>query len=157
MLQLPYPGGKHLENLACSGDENKIRFPRAYLPGSFDFSFSGLKTSVFYYITKNGLKDAPDIAAGFQRSVADVIVKKVSAASMKYPVKSFLFGGGVMQNKYIRGRLQKHFEKSGIEFFIPENRLCMDNGAISAVLTYFLIKSGTRPSPYSISVVPTGT
>ena len=74
----------------------------------------------------------------------------------KYPVKNFILGGGVIQNQYIRDRLNEHFEKINIKIFIPEKDSCMDNGAMIGIFTHFLIKYNISPSPYTIKVIPTG-
>ncbi len=155
ILTLPYPGGPNLENLALGGNEKKVNFPRPYLPGSLNFSFSGIKTAVFYHVKKQGLKNSADIAASFQKSITDTIIKKMSMALEKYPVKSFVFGGGVIQNQYMRDKIREYFEKRGIRIFIPEKSLCMDNGAMIALFTYFLVKYKIPSSDYVINVIPT--
>ncbi|MCL5674546.1 MAG: tRNA (adenosine(37)-N6)-threonylcarbamoyltransferase complex transferase subunit TsaD [Candidatus Omnitrophica bacterium] len=155
ILKLPYPGGPYLEKLACEGNEKKIDFPRPYLHGSLNFSFSGIKTAVFYHVKKEGLENKADVAASFQKTITDTIIKKMSMALEKYPVQNFLFGGGVIQNQYIRDRLREHFEKRNIKILIPEKNLCMDNGAMAGIFTYFLIKYKIPPSPYTIKVIPT--
>ena len=155
MLALPFPGGPQIEKHAKNGDENKIKFPVALISKeSLDFSFSGLKTAVNYYIKKNGLNNIPDICASFQKVIADTLCIKIERAINKYKVKSLLLGGGVVQNEYIRGRIKEKTEGK-IKLFIPEKKLCMDNGGMVAILTYFLIKYGVKPSENKIDVIPT--
>jgi len=155
MLALPFPGGPQIEKNAKEGDENKIKFPVALISkNSLDFSFSGLKTAVNYHIKKNGLNNIPDICASFQKVVADTLCIKIERAINRYKVKSLLLGGGVVQNEYIRGRIKEKIGEK-IKLFIPEKKLCMDNGGMVAILTYFLIKYGVKPSENKIEVIPT--
>ncbi len=155
MLNLPFPGGPHIEKIARSGNENSIKFPVTHIKDSLDFSFSGIKTAVYYYILKHGLKRIPDIAASFQKAISDSIIKKIGDAIKIYPVKNFLFGGGVMGNAYIRERVIKYLEKRRIKTIIPEPQLCMDNGAKVAILTRFKVLEGVKGDPYKILVFPT--
>jgi len=155
MLNLPFPGGPQIEEYAKKGDENKIKFPVVLLSkDSFDFSFSGLKTAVNYYIKRNGLNNIPDICASFQKAVADTICIKIERAIRKYKVKSFLLGGGVAQNEYIRKRIREQIGKD-VKLFIPEKKLCMDNGCMVAIYTNYLIDYGIEPSENKIEVIPT--
>lgn len=156
MLELGFPGGPYIEKTAEHGDENKIKFPVALLgKDSFDFSFSGLKTSVLYYIKKTGTKNVPDICAGFQKAVGDTLVEKTKRCLDKYRVKSFLLGGGVIQNKYIRKRVQDISNERDVKIFIPDKKLCMDNGVMTALMTSFLVKYNVPPSKKTIEVIPT--
>jgi N6-L-threonylcarbamoyladenine synthase len=156
ILELGFPGGHFIEKAAEQGDENKIPFPVVLMgKNSLDFSFSGLKTSVLYYVKKHGLENVPDICAGFQKAVADTLEKKTLRFLEKYRVKSFLLGGGVVQNKYIRNRFQRLLEKRDVKLFIPDGKLCMDNGAMTAVMAHFLVSYGVKPSENTIEVIPT--
>ncbi|MCM8821090.1 MAG: tRNA (adenosine(37)-N6)-threonylcarbamoyltransferase complex transferase subunit TsaD, partial [Candidatus Omnitrophica bacterium] len=156
MLHLGFPGGPYIEKMAEKGDETKIKFPIALLgKTSLDFSFSGLKTAVLYYIKKNGLRDIQDICASFQKAVGDTLIEKTSRCLKRYSVKSLLLGGGVVQNGYIRKRFQELSDKKGIKLFIPDKKLCLDNGAMVAIMTSFLIKHGVSPSEKTIEVLPT--
>ncbi|MCM8760200.1 MAG: tRNA (adenosine(37)-N6)-threonylcarbamoyltransferase complex transferase subunit TsaD [Candidatus Omnitrophica bacterium] len=156
MLNLGFPGGPYIEDMAEKGDEAKIKFPVALLgKTSLDFSFSGLKTAVLYYIKKNGLKEVQDICASFQKAVGDTLIEKTSRCLERYNVKSLLLGGGVVQNGYIRKRFQKLSEHRGLKLFIPEKDLCLDNGAMVSIMTYFLIKHSITSSKYTIEVLPT--
>ncbi len=156
MLGLAFPGGPDIEKAAEQGDENRIRFPVALMgKDSLDFSFSGLKTAVLYYIKKNGLKNIPDICAGFQKAVGDTLTEKTKRALVKHRVKSFLLGGGVAQNRYIRKRFQEMLEDKNVKIFIPNKKLCMDNGAMTAVMASYLAEYTIKPPPLSIEVIPT--
>ena len=155
MLGLPFPGGPHVERMAENGDENKIKFPVTLLSNnSLDFSFSGIKTSVMYYIKENGLKNIPDICASFQKAIAETLCIKIERAINRYSVKSLLFGGGVIQNNYLRKKIEERIGKK-VKIFFPEKKLCIDNGAMVSILTYFLVKYGVEPSENKIEVLPT--
>ena len=155
MLNLPFPGGAYIEKLAQKGNEKKIKFPKAYIKDSLDFSFSGIKTAVYYYISKHGIENPSDIAASFQKTMVDSILAKINDALDLYPVKNFLFGGGVIRNKYMRTRIESNLAERSVKSIIPEPSLCADNGGKIAIFTRYLILSGAKPQPYRISVVPT--
>ncbi len=155
MLDLGFPGGPYIEKMAEKGDEAKIKFPVTLLDkNSLDFSFSGLKTAVLYYVKKNGVKDIPDICASFQKTVGDILTEKTARCLERYKVKSLLLGGGVVQNGYIRKRFQDISQKKGIKLFIPDKKLCLDNGAMVSIMTAFLIKHNIPHSPLTIDVFP---
>src|SRR5699024_7570425 len=136
MLELPYPGGPQIDRLAAEGEET-IAFPRAWLEeGSYDFSFSGLKSSVINTIhnakqREENLKKE-DIAASFQASVIDVLTKKTSQAASEYGVKQDIVAGGVAANKGLRSALQNEFSPLTIPLLIPPLFLCTDNAAMIA-------------------------
>jgi len=155
MLELPYPGGAHLEMAARRGNPCAVSFPRPYLKGTLDFSFSGLKTAVYYYIKEHGLNRAADIAASFQAAVADTLVEKLRYALDKFPVRSVLFGGGVMQNRYLRSRILRCLKGMSVAAVLPAKELCADNGVSTAFAAYFSAKSGVHPADLSIEVIPT--
>lgn len=155
MMNLPFPGGVYVERIARKGDEKKIKFPCVYIRNSLDFSFSGIKTAVYYYISKHGLKNPADIAASFQKAVADSIIRKIDDALNIYTVKSMLFGGGVIRNNYLRNRITKHLKLKKIYISIPQPQMCIDNGAMVAILTEYIISAGIKPQPYIINIYPT--
>src|SRR5690625_1795414 len=130
-LDLPYPGGPHIDRLAQEG-EDTIDFPRAWLEEeSFDFSFSGLKSAVINYIhnkqqRKEGIVKA-NIAASFQASVVDVLTEKTYRAALKYNVKQVIIAGGVAANKGLRSRITEKFSNTTIPVNIPPIQLCTDN------------------------------
>ncbi|WP_411954746.1 tRNA (adenosine(37)-N6)-threonylcarbamoyltransferase complex transferase subunit TsaD [Alkalibacillus sp. S2W] len=133
-LELPYPGGPQIDQLAQSG-EDTYQFPRSYLEeGSYDFSFSGLKTAVINKLhqkrQKNETIDSENVAASFQASVIDVLVNKTYQAALEHNVKQLIVAGGVSANQSLRARLQEKFEGSGIELCIPPLYLCTDNAAM---------------------------
>ncbi|MBW2739062.1 MAG: tRNA (adenosine(37)-N6)-threonylcarbamoyltransferase complex transferase subunit TsaD, partial [Deltaproteobacteria bacterium] len=145
-IGLGYPGGLIIDRLAKKGDPSKIVFPRAYLDKSgFDFSFSGLKTAVNRYIQTHGdeYKDqTPDILAGFQESVVDVLSCKVLNAAMKKGCDRISIVGGVAANSRLRARVIKDAEPKGIKVHIPSIDLCGDNAAMIAATGYHYLKNG---------------
>lgn len=147
MIGLGYPGGKIIDDLAVQGDKSKYVFPRAWLEkGSFDFSFSGLKSAVRRMIDKipeNELEnEIPDIAAGFQDSVSHVLIKKSMLAMEKYNCKNFALCGGVAANSGLRKGYAKECAKKGFNLFLPSISLCGDNAAMIACAGYHLLKKG---------------
>ncbi|MCR6109440.1 tRNA (adenosine(37)-N6)-threonylcarbamoyltransferase complex transferase subunit TsaD [Bacillus sp. A301a_S52] len=145
-LGLPYPGGPHIDRLAQTG-EPVINLPRAWLEeGSYDFSFSGLKSAVI-----NTLHNAKqrgeswsneDIAASFQASVVDVLVTKTLKAVEEKGVQRLVLAGGVAANKGLREALTAACEKVGITLTIPPIALCTDNAAMIAAAGTFLFNKG---------------
>ncbi|MBF6634794.1 MAG: tRNA (adenosine(37)-N6)-threonylcarbamoyltransferase complex transferase subunit TsaD, partial [Planococcus sp. (in: Bacteria)] len=122
-LDLPYPGGPHIDRLAHASDE-AIAFPRIWLEeGSYDFSFSGLKSSVLNYMhnaAQRGEKIAPEhVAAGFQNSVVEVVTGKTLRAAEEYKVQQVIAAGGVAANTGLRSSLESVFKEKEIPFYIP--------------------------------------
>ncbi|MEW6586030.1 MAG: tRNA (adenosine(37)-N6)-threonylcarbamoyltransferase complex transferase subunit TsaD [Nitrospirota bacterium] len=148
LLGLGYPGGPVIDRLAQEGNPRAIDFPRAYLPESFDFSFSGLKTAVVNYVKKEvGSREATpellrDIAASFQASVVDVLVRKTEWAMKKKCIKRVVLSGGVAANGELRRRMKKMAEDRKAEIFIPSLALCTDNAAMIAAAGYHHLKAG---------------
>ena len=144
LLGLPYPGGAHIERLAQKGDPNRFPLKAGQIKGRpFDFSFSGLKTSVLYLVKgKNANKHSPliiseedkkHVAASFQQVAFSDLVKKVCISAKEYGCKSILVGGGVSQNLFFRSLLEK---QSPFPVFWPPDGLSLDNGAMIAGLGY---------------------
>jgi N6-L-threonylcarbamoyladenine synthase len=141
LLQLPYPGGPQIEKLALQGDKERYPFKGGRTTNPFDFSFSGLKTAVFYQVKgQNATKEAPliiteaekaDIAASFQETAFSYLVEKTSFAAQQRQSRSILVGGGVSQNQYLRALLAA---KAPCPLFWPPPGLSLDNAAMIAGL-----------------------
>ncbi len=172
LLGLGYPGGPVIDKRAHDGNPDAIHFPRAYVPESLDFSFSGVKTAVLNYLKseasnhnaelrskKSGLMKSidiyskflaknpaliNDIAASFQASVVDVLVRKTEWAMKKTRIKRVTLSGGVAANSELRKRMQEMGVDRNAEIFIPSVPLCTDNAAMIAAAGYHHFKAGNR-------------
>ncbi|MEF2976880.1 tRNA (adenosine(37)-N6)-threonylcarbamoyltransferase complex transferase subunit TsaD [Subtercola sp. YIM 133946] len=156
VLGLPYPGGPHIDRVAVGGNPKAIRFPRGLSQPKdmaahrYDFSFSGLKTSVARWVEARGDRgeEIPlaDVAASFREAVADVLITKALAACSDFGVPRLLLGGGVVANARIRALAEERCAAAGVTLRIPPLALCTDNGAMIAALGAQLIMRGARPS-----------
>jgi len=157
MLGLPYPGGPEVEREARSGDPEAIDFPRPVKLKAREFSFSGLKTAVRYFIERHQGEISPglraDIAASFQEAATDVLTDKTIAAAKRAGVKYVSAVGGVASNSYLRQRLSLAAEAEGLTMLLPSPDLCTDNAAIVAMSGLMQFRtgrtSGLDASPYS--------
>ncbi|MCR2823581.1 tRNA (adenosine(37)-N6)-threonylcarbamoyltransferase complex transferase subunit TsaD [Lederbergia panacisoli] len=148
-LQLPYPGGPHIDRLAHEGKPT-IDLPRAWLEeGSYDFSFSGLKSAVINTLhnaeQRGETVNPEDLAASFQESVVEVLTEKTVRAAKEYNVRQVLLAGGVAANKGLRDSLTSAFKNlPEIELIIPPLSLCTDNAAMIAAAGSILFEMGKR-------------
>lgn len=131
-LGLSYPGGPEIEREACFGDPAAVRFPRSLRDGSYNFSFSGLKTAVVTYAKRNPDMGIADIAASFQAAVVDVLVEKTLNSAQDLGAKSVAIAGGVAANTQLRTVLTEKAHKAGFGVCIPSKANCTDNGAMIA-------------------------
>ncbi|EQB34825.1 O-sialoglycoprotein endopeptidase [Virgibacillus sp. CM-4] len=148
MLNLPYPGGPQIDRLAELGQET-ITFPRAWLEqDSYDFSFSGLKSSVINTIHNAKQRGEElkkeDIAASFQASVIDVLTTKTVRAAKDFNVKQVIVAGGVAANKGLRNALETSFAELNTPLLIPPFKLCTDNAAMIAAAGTIAFEQGKR-------------
>ena len=140
MLGLGFPGGTNMDRMAMEGNPGAIEFPRPHpAKGTYDFSFSGLKTALKYYLERQHDLERSriaDIAASFQQAIVDVLVHKSLAAIRQYRAKGLLVAGGVAANSALRRTLQSHCDQMGFPLLIPPPALCTDNGAMIAAAGY---------------------
>lgn len=156
LLGLPYPGGPEIDRAAIGGDPAAIRFPRGLTQPKdlaahrYDFSFSGLKTSVARWVEQREAAGEPvplaDVAASFREAVVDVLVSKAIAACTDFGVPRLLLGGGVVANARLREVAEDRADAAGVALRIPPLALCTDNGAMIAALGAQLIMAGHGPS-----------
>ena len=149
ILGLGYPGGPAIEQAARNGTAS-IKLPRAWLKGSSDFSFSGVKTALLRLVEGGGISNGADAAASFQEAVIDVLVTKTVAAAKEHRVKQILLAGGVASNRFLRHWL---VENSPIPVLVPEPVLCTDNAAMIAACGYYRFQAG-KVDGLDLDVVP---
>jgi N6-L-threonylcarbamoyladenine synthase len=149
ILNLGYPGGPAIQRAAESGTDS-VQLPRAWLKGTNDFSFSGIKTALLRLVEAGRISNKADAAASFQEAVAEVLVTKTIAAAREYGVKQILLAGGVAANRPLRQRLLKD---SPLPVLIPDLKLCTDNAAMIAACGYFHFQAG-RIDGLDLDVVP---
>ena len=174
ILRLGYPGGPVVDRMAKLGDPKAIDFPRPLMPGTWDFSFSGLKTSVVYYLRDHGFPmdervpfspnraadphpdfrrygfRVEDICAGFQEAVVDALVDKTFKAARHLKAHHVVVGGGVAANSRLRDALKARAAKDGIDIRIPSPALCTDNGVMIAQAAAHRLKAGWTPKKRGI-------
>ena len=142
ILGLPYPGGPLIDQYAQSGSAEAYSFPEPQIPG-LDFSFSGLKTSILYFVQKNVKADPdfiqtnlPDICASIQQRIISILLAKLKRAAAEYQINQIAIAGGVSANSGLRNALQELAEKKGWQVFIPKFEYCTDNAAMIAIAGY---------------------
>jgi len=153
ILKLGYPGGPVIDKMARRAKgKSKILFPRSYLgKDSLDFSFSGVKTAVLYYVQKLRAIDEDlvcDIANEFQEAILDVVVEKVCRAVNMTKTSGVVIGGGVAANSRLREKLSEAGSARGFKVHFPKFEYCLDNAAMVGVLGEALYKRGHRSDLY---------
>ncbi len=140
-LGLGYPGGPAIDAAALDGDPTAIRFPRAMLGDGFDFSFSGLKTSVVNHVRRHPDVPSAVVAASFQAAVVDVLVTKARRAAAVVGARGLVLGGGVAANSLLREELLGACAADGLRGFLPSREMCTDNAAMIAATGWYRLAS----------------
>ena len=157
-IGLGYPGGPKIDRLAKEGNPDAIVFPKAHIEDApYDFSFSGVKSSVLNYLNGCQMKgetfNQADIAASFQKAVTDVLVENAMRAVDEYGMKKLAIAGGVASNSTLRQAMKDACEKKGIEFYYPSPIFCTDNAAMIGVAAHYEYLKGTRHG-WDLNAVP---
>lgn len=155
LIGLPYPGGPSIQKAAMLGDPKAFNFPRAKLDGTWNFSFSGLKTSVLRVVRglqeENRVLPVNDLAASFQLAAVDALYTKTMKAAREFEVKEIVIAGGVSANRALR---EAFLGQEEFKVHIPPLSLCTDNAAMIAAAGHYRFISGQRDD-YSLDVLPT--
>ncbi|UPK67506.1 tRNA (adenosine(37)-N6)-threonylcarbamoyltransferase complex transferase subunit TsaD [Chitinophaga filiformis] len=148
LLGLPYPGGPLIDKYARQGDPTRFKFPEPQIPG-LDFSFSGLKTSILYFLQEQQQKDPQfaennmtDICASIQHRIVSILMNKLVKASKETGIKQIGIAGGVSANSGLRTALQQYGEKHGWQTYIPKFEYCTDNAAMIAITAWYKYQAG---------------
>jgi N6-L-threonylcarbamoyladenine synthase len=157
-MGLGFPGGPAIDKDSEGGDPDAIKFPRALRDRPYDFSFSGLKTSVITYLEKakaaGELPERADVSASIQEAIIDALVAKTFNAVDATGVEIVGAGGGVLANRRLREKLAAEAAKHDVQLFVPEPALCTDNGAMIACVAVDRLEDGRDPDPWSLDVDP---
>jgi len=159
IMDLPYPGGVEIDKLAKEGNREAIDFPRPFMKSStLDFSFSGIKTSVLYYLKKHpnpNDKELRDICASYQEAIVETLVNKTLLAAREHNVESVVIAGGVACNSRLRELSKEELEKEEVAVYIPSPKYCTDNAAMIGSLGGFMFQNQTTSelnlTPFSTS------
>lgn len=148
VMGLPYPGGPHVDRIAKEGDALKYTFTTPRIEG-FNYSFSGLKTNLLYFLRDKQAEDSefislelPHICASYQHVVTEYLLSKLEAAALHYNVKQLALAGGVSANSVLRKKLVEQCDKRGWEAFIPPLGYCTDNAAMIGISGYYQFRAG---------------
>ncbi len=158
MMGLGYPGGPIVDRLAKEGDGNRFKFAKPHVPG-LDYSFSGIKTSLLYFVRDEMAKNPSfmeenkaDICASFQKALIDILMDKLIKAAKQTGIREVTIGGGVSANSGLRGRLTEEGVKRGWNVYLPEFKFTTDNAAMIAIAGYFHYLAGER-TPLDVAPV----
>ncbi len=148
LLGLPYPGGPMIDQLARNGDPHRFQFSKTEVP-DLDYSFSGIKTSILYFLRKETQRNNDfisenlnDLAASIQLSLIDMLLEKLKFAAKAEGINQIAIAGGVSANSGLRKALQSTAEEHGWEIFIPDFQYCTDNAGMIAIAGHFLHEAG---------------
>lgn len=157
-LGMGYPGGPAIDRESDAGRSDAVAFPRALKDRPYDFSFSGLKTSVITYLEKarseGTLPQRADVAASIQEAIVDVLVEKTFNAVDATGAKVVAGGGGVLANRRLRHQMEAAAADRGVELFLPSAVLCTDNGAMIAAVAASRLVTGVEPTPWDADIDP---
>lgn len=152
MMGLGYPGGPIVDRLAKEGDENRFHFAKPHIPG-LDYSFSGIKTSLLYFVRDEIAKNPnfmeenkADICASFQKALIDILMDKLIKAAKQTGIREVTIGGGVSANSGLRSRITLEGQKRGWNVYLPEFKFTTDNAAMIAIAGYYHYLNGERTS-----------
>ncbi len=151
LLDLPYPGGPPISKLAATAEVRRTRLPRAWLRGTDEFSFSGLKTAVLQLAQSPDAPPPAEIAWAFEEAVVDVLSQKAARAAEREGVRSLLVAGGVAANRRLRERV---IERAPVPVSVPPPVLCTDNGAMIAAAAFRHLDQAV-PAATPLDIVPT--
>lgn len=150
MMGLGYPGGPVIDRLAKLGDPQRFKFAKPHVPG-LDYSFSGIKTSLLYFVRDEMAKDPEfmeknkeDICASFQKTLIDILMDKLVKAAKQTGIKEITIGGGVSANSGLRDRITAEGKKRGWNTYLPEFKFTTDNAAMIAIAGYYHYLAGER-------------
>jgi N6-L-threonylcarbamoyladenine synthase len=148
MMGLGYPGGPVIDRLAANGDPKRFKFAKPHIPG-LDYSFSGVKTSLLYFVRDELARDPEfmeknkeDICASFQKTLIDILMDKLVKAAKQTGIKDITVGGGVSANSGLRRRITEEGAKRGWRTFLPEFKFTTDNAAMIAIAGYYHYLAG---------------
>lgn len=157
VLSLPYPGGPRLDRLAEEGDPDAFRFPKPKMEGTFDFSFSGLKTcaaNMLNTLAQQGVSvNRADFAASFRAAIVRELAHKAVRCAKGTPEKKLAIAGGVAANALLRRELTRLCSQEGVKLYMPPLALCTDNAEMIASAAYYALKSGIT-SPLELNARP---
>ena len=152
MMGLGYPGGPIVDRLAKQGNPDRFKFSKPHIPG-FDYSFSGSKTSLLYFVRDQMAEDPDfmeknkeDICASFQKALIDILMDKLIKAAKHTGIKQITIGGGVSANSGLRSRIEEEGRRRGWTTFLPEFKFTTDNAAMIAIAGWFHYQNGERAS-----------
>lgn len=158
MMGLGYPGGPIIDKLAAQGDASRFKFAKPSIPG-LDYSFSGVKTSLLYFVRDEMAKDPSfmennkaDICASFQKVLIDILLDKLVKAAKQTGIKEVTIGGGVSANSGLRNRIEAEGRKRGWNTYLPEFKFTTDNAAMIAIAGYYHFLAG-ESAPLSVAPV----
>ncbi|MBQ9891684.1 MAG: tRNA (adenosine(37)-N6)-threonylcarbamoyltransferase complex transferase subunit TsaD [Bacteroidales bacterium] len=158
MLGLGYPGGPVIDRLAKLGDPLRFKFAKPHIPG-LDYSFSGVKTSLLYFVRDRMAEDPSflennkeDLCASFQKTLVDILMDKLIKAARQTGIREIAIGGGVSANSGLRSRITEEGLRRGWNTYLPEFKFTTDNAAMIAVAGYFRYKAGER-TPLDVAPV----